>query len=682
MNLMFLDSNQDVSTALQADYLWGLVAVSYCAAYMAAFTAWGMSEQFRLNRGRTVSYFWLGGGAIAMGCGIWAMHFIAMLAYQLPIPVAYDISGTLLSVVPAILASIVAIYFFSYDQLDLQKSIVGGIIFGAGIGTMHYSGMAAMHINAQMVYDKDLFIASIFIAVALSYLALWLKILATRFRSSSAYSQIKALSISIVAAAIAAMHYMGMAAVYFLPMDKAVGPIEGMEPFSLAILVILITGLIMGLGILTNLFQSRLNLAYQSVETSKEQLNSAINSISDGFVLFDDQDKLVMANNVFKDMYKGDNFSAIGGIQPGISYQDLVAEQSLFITSENSHHRDYFDKRLHWHDNPVGIFNETLIDGRQVLGKEHRAETGDLVGTWTDISPLKKVEGKLRESREQITRILEFFPSSIVIRSLNTRAVLYFNEKAAAFYQSRNATIELGKIDTFLGVDTLTKLGKKLMEKGEIHDMELQFTSHDNELITLIYSAVIASYEHQPAAIISFTDITERKNMEEQLRTMAQTDSLTGVFNRRYFTDMGKREFVRCRRNNLPLSLIILDIDHFKRINDQYGHDIGDEAIKTLCDLVRLNLRDLEMLARIGGEEFAILLPDKGLATSLSVANRIRTVIENNVLQIKDQEIQYTVSMGICELNSEHDRFEALIKSADVALFKAKNLGRNRVENG
>jgi len=143
---------------------------------------------------------------------------------------------------------------------------------------------------------------------------------------------------------------------------------------------------------------------------------------------------------------------------------------------------------------------------------------------------------------------------------------------------------------------------------------------------------------------------------------------------------MGKREFMRCRRNHLPLSLIILDIDHFKRINDQYGHDIGDEAIKTLCELCRLNLRDLEMLARIGGEEFAILLPDKNLATSLKVATRIREVIEHNILQIRGQDIQYTVSMGICELNSEHEQFEALIKSADVALFKAKDLGRNRIE--
>ena len=676
MNLMFLDSNQNISIALQADYSWGLVVISYCAAYMAAYTAWGMSEQFRLNRGRTVSYFWLGGGAIAMGCGIWAMHFIAMLAYQLPIPVAYDLRGTLLSVIPAILASIIAIYFFSYERLNLLQSAVGGIIFGAGIGTMHYSGMAAMHINAQMLYDKNLFIASIFIAVALSYLALWLKTRATRYRNSSAYHQIKALSLAIVAAAIAAMHYMGMAAVYFLPLEKAKGSIEGLEPFALAVLVIVITGLIMGLGILTNLFQSRLNLAYQSVETSKEQLNSAINSISDGFVLFDDQDKLVMANNVFKDMYKGDK----NLIQPGISYQSLVAEQSLFITSEESHHRDYFDKRLHWHDNPVGIFNETLTDGRQILGKEHRAETGDLVGTWTDISPLKKVEEKLRESREQITRILEFSPCPIVIRALKTRALLYFNEQASRFYQSINTSINLGESDTFLGIENMMELGKELMEKGEIHDKELQFTTKDSKQVTLIYSAVVASYEYQPAAIISFMDITERKNLEEELRTMAQTDSLTGVFNRRYFTDMGKREFMRCRRNHLPLSLIILDIDHFKRINDQYGHDIGDEAIKTLCELCRLNLRDLEMLARIGGEEFAILLPDKNLATSLKVATRIREVIEQNILQIRGQDIQYTVSMGICELNSEHEQFEALIKSADVALFKAKDLGRNRIE--
>ena len=682
MKLMFLDSNQDISHALQADYIWVLVLISYFSACMAAYTAWGMSEQFRLNRTHHKGYIWLLGGSFSMGLGIWAMHFIAMLAYQLPIPVAYDLKETLLSVVPAIVASAAAIYLLSYEKVSALSFIIGGLIFGLGIGLMHYSGMAAMHVDAQMHYDKTLFFLSIGVAVLLSYIALWLKYLATRFKQSSVYRQIKSLSISLVAVAISAMHYMGMAAVHFIPNSGPAKSVQGLDPMSLSILVIIITGLIMGLSILTSLFQQRLLSAYQTVEASQERLRNAINSISDGIVVFDENDQLVMTNNVFDDMYQSPNHV----IPRGISYQSLISQQSQYITSGDANHRDYFDKRLTWHESPSepisNTFNETLSDGRQVIGKEQRTESGDLVGTWTDVSQLKEIESKLRESREQVTGILEVSPIPIIIRSLKTQLVLYFNENAKRYFKHRDTNIELGKDNSFLDLSTLKEMAGELIEKGELLDRELQYTNVNGKTNTIIFSAVVASYEYQPAAIISFVDITKRKNLEDELRKMAQTDSLTGVFNRRYFSDMGKREFVRCRRNQLPLCLMILDIDHFKRINDEHGHDMGDEAIKTLCKLCKDNLRDLEILARIGGEEFAILIPDKPLSICLNVAKRIRQVIEKNVIHNHDSEIQFTVSIGICELSSQHNNFEELIKSTDVALFKAKNQGRNQVQIG
>ena len=678
MKLMFLDSNQDISHALQADYIWVLVLISYFSACMAAYTAWGMSEQFRLNRARPKGYVWLLGGAFSMGLGIWAMHFIAMLAYQLPIPVAYSLKETLLSMVPAIAASAAAIYLLSYEKVGVLTFLVGGLIFGLGIGTMHYSGMAAMHVNAQMHYDKTLFILSIAVAVLLSYIALWLKYLATRFKHSPVYRQIKSLSISLVAVAISAMHYMGMAAVHFIPNTGPAKSIVGLDPMSLSILVIIITGLIMGMSILTSLFQQRLLSAYQTVETSQERLRNAINSISDGIVLFDENDKLVMSNNVFNNMYQSPNQT----IEPGMSYQSLIAQQSQYVTSNALNPRDYFDKRLIWHQSASNTFNEILLDGRQVIGKEQRTESGDLVGTWTDITYLKEAESKLRESQEQVTGILEVSPIPIIIRSLKNQTVLYFNEHAKRYFKQLNVCITLGEDNSFLDLSTLKEVAIELKEKGELLNQELQFTNNKEQKITIIYSAVVASYEYQPAAIISFFDITKRKNLEDELRKMAQTDSLTGVFNRRYFSDMGKREFVRCRRNRLPLCLMILDIDHFKRINDEHGHDMGDEAIKTLCRLCKDNLRDLEILARIGGEEFAILIPDKPLSICLNVAKRIRQVIENNVLHNLGADIRFTVSIGICELRSQHKDFEELIKSTDIALFKAKNQGRNQVQIG
>ncbi len=318
---MFLDSNQDISQALQAEYIWVLVLISYCSACMAAYTAWGMSKQFRLYRTQPKGYIWLLGGAFTMGLGIWAMHFIAMLAYQLPIPVAYNLETTLISVFPAILASFAAIYLLSYEEVKTPAFILGGLIFGLGIGIMHYSGMAAMQVDAQMWYDKTVFILSILLGVLFSYLALGLNYLANRYKDSSAYTQIKLLSVILVAVAISAMHYMGMAAVHFLPNLGPLKSIQGLDPISLSLLVIIITSFIMGLGILTSLFQQRLIGVYQNADASQERLRNAINSISDGIALFDKDERLVMSNNFFNDMYQLPSKP----ITPGISYQSLLS---------------------------------------------------------------------------------------------------------------------------------------------------------------------------------------------------------------------------------------------------------------------------------------------------------------------------------------------------------------------
>jgi len=678
MGLEFLDANQDLSIAFQVSYSWMLVIVSYLAACMAAYTAWGMSDQFSIHRSKPVGYLWLSGGAFAMGCGIWAMHFIGMLAYQLPIPVIYNITGTLMSVVPAILSSGVAIYVFSHKQLGLRRLGIGGVIFGVGIGTMHYSGMAAMRVDALMLYDKKIFIFSILIAVVLSYFALWLKFLTQRYAGTIAFRPVKVTSIAMMGMAVAAMHYIGMTSVYFFPREGKSADIVGLDPLALSTLVIVTTSLIMGLGIVTSIFQQRLSSAHQSIVASRERMKDAINSISDGFVLFDEQDRLVMSNDVFRNMYS----AASEWIKPGASYRSLIEKQAETMMSENTDYLDYICRRLHWHDNPVEVFNETLEDGRHVFGKERRADTGDLVGIWTDISELKKAEDNIRKSSEQVKRMLEASPTPIVIRNLKDRTILYFNQNAARYYQSMRNPIVIGTTDTLFDLSQVKPLVSEFLEKGEIFNKEVQFTAPDGETVTLIYSATIVSYEHQPAAMYSFMDITERKKLEEELRQMAQTDSMTGIFNRRYFTEMGRKEFKRCRRNKYPLALLMLDIDHFKQINDTYGHSIGDEAIKVFCVLCQSSARDIDIIGRLGGEEFGIVIPDNDLETANLIAERIRHTVEKNIIHIDEMNISYTVSIGICELQDMHQDFDALMNCADVALYQAKQDGRNRVSLG
>ena len=171
------------------------------------------------------------------------------------------------------------------------------------------------------------------------------------------------------------------------------------------------------------------------------------------------------------------------------------------MMSENTDYLDYICRRLHWHDNPVEVFNETLEDGRHVFGKERRADTGDLVGIWTDISELKKAEDNIRKSSEQVKRMLEASPTPIVIRNLKDRTILYFNQNAARYYQSMRNPIVIGTTDTLFDLSQVKPLVSEFLEKGKIFNKEVQFTAPDGETVPLIYSATIVSYEHQPAAM-------------------------------------------------------------------------------------------------------------------------------------------------------------------------------------
>jgi diguanylate cyclase (GGDEF)-like protein len=161
------------------------------------------------------------------------------------------------------------------------------------------------------------------------------------------------------------------------------------------------------------------------------------------------------------------------------------------------------------------------------------------------------------------------------------------------------------------------------------------------------------------------------------LEELASTDTLTGASNRRYFLDEARKEISRAKRQGTPLSMIMIDVDLFKGINDRHGHEIGDLVLSTLATTVRAALREGDMFARLGGEEFIVMLPGQGVEEAMPMAERQRAL----VAAIRHPELPegITISLGVTGLESEEDRIEDLLRRADLALYEAKHLGRNRV---
>lgn len=172
--------------------------------------------------------------------------------------------------------------------------------------------------------------------------------------------------------------------------------------------------------------------------------------------------------------------------------------------------------------------------------------------------------------------------------------------------------------------------------------------------------------------------LEEISQLQAQLKQQADSDPLTGAYNRRYFDVSIHRELTQCRRQKQPLSFILVDIDHFKSVNDTFGHQAGDEILIALADILRLNSRSSDIVCRYGGEEFLIALPATDLNTALQRAEQYRSAFAASVVSWQEHRLQSTISLGVASYPSQAEDTQALLRCADIALYKAKSDGRNR----
>lgn len=171
----------------------------------------------------------------------------------------------------------------------------------------------------------------------------------------------------------------------------------------------------------------------------------------------------------------------------------------------------------------------------------------------------------------------------------------------------------------------------------------------------------------------------ELEMLNQQLWKLSHTDELTGYFNRRHIVSRMEEEISRGLRYDMSLSIVLADIDHFKRINDTFGHLAGDRALQTIADLFRSKLRESDLIGRFGGEEFLLILPHTDLAGAEAFCHRLRDHVERHPLQLGDQSITMTASFGVSTLGPDMDTAQKLLRIADRNLYQAKYLGRNRV---
>lgn len=298
-----------------------------------------------------------------------------------------------------------------------------------------------------------------------------------------------------------------------------------------------------------------------------------------------------------------------------------------------------------------------------------------------DITSQMAAEHNLLESEQALRAILEILPYPIYITRPGNGQLLFVNRKTCLlFQQSANQLLRSRSIEFFADPKEREDLRQLLETIPDIRDIEVRMKTGPGRGFTAEMAAISMNFGGEPAILVALNDISQRKEMEAELFSQATTDELTKISNRRHFFVLAERELSRAQRFDRPLSTMMIDIDHFKKINDTHGHAIGDGVLQSFVKRALESLRQSDVIGRLGGEEFAVIMPETTHAAAEAAAERLRAHVEVRPLIADREAISVTVSVGVATFNASDETIDKFLHRADQALYRAKNNGRNRVE--
>ena len=333
-----------------------------------------------------------------------------------------------------------------------------------------------------------------------------------------------------------------------------------------------------------------------------------------------------------------------------------------------------------------GVFRWVLVRGQAVAfdsdGKVMRA-----LGIVMEVDAERRAQIEAAQTREAYRRLIESTGEGIfvvdengVIQLFNPAAELLLGWRADEVAgQGAHTLFHPAAQDSPFAGDHQCPVSQTLGDGQSRRGIRLTYRHKSGRSVPVEVSvAPLVINGEVGGAVTVVTDVSQRLAYEAELERLARTDGLTGLWNRRYFVELFGRELNRAEREAAPLSLLMIDIDHFKDVNDRYGHAAGDIVLGTLAGFFRDQLRMIDLIGRLGGEEFGVGLPGIGIDEAQGVSERIRSGLEALQIDAGAQVIRCTVSIGIAQW-TDQESFDALLARADRALYVAKRSGRNQV---
>ena len=295
---------------------------------------------------------------------------------------------------------------------------------------------------------------------------------------------------------------------------------------------------------------------------------------------------------------------------------------------------------------------------------------------------LQKSWNNIDKLNLQMNNMIDSSPFPIIISKITGDKLLFINNKASAIFGISKKETGYHKLKDFLvDENNRTQFFTNLEKKHEVQDFDLMVCNIINASpFWLSVSAKTIEYNNEMAIYMAFQDITLRKQRETNLQNQADKDPLTLAWNRRYFEKIIPKYIKECIKKSQQFSLLMLDADKFKNINDTYGHKQGDKVLISLAETCRKSLRENDIVCRFGGEEFIVFLNNADSVAALSVAERLRqNIAESFIENDEGKKISFTVSIDIVS-SEKTASLDVLLRQVDDAMYLAKNNGRNRVE--
>ena len=380
-----------------------------------------------------------------------------------------------------------------------------------------------------------------------------------------------------------------------------------------------------------------------------------INKLAYPAIIFNDLNTFVWGNKIFNSVHK-DKFSA-----KDIELINNIINENI-VSSKNKEYSLIHNKKL--------ITYEIIKSQIEIESQMY------YLLSFFDISKRKELAIKLHEKQILFETLTENLPDGIIVH--NMELMEYTNptfEKLCGFNNRELKSKNIVDIFTTNGKSYILSLFQKLaLNEIKKFNIETKILTKKSKEVWVRIKTKTLMHGNNFYFLTIVTDISKEKIENDKLAKLAYFDALTGIYNRRKFDEIFKTETNRVRRYQRTLSALFFDIDHFKRVNDTYGHDVGDEVLIKMSKIIQLNIRDTDYFARWGGEEFILLLPETSVIEANVMAEHIRNTIEKNIF---NKVGSLTISIGLSELK-ESERNTTFIKRLDTALYKAKSDGRNR----